>query len=69
MNDTNRVDVWEAMADHFLDTETRQDLARTAWRCVQAGLTVEQAARIWRDEICPAVGWNLWQVAGEWAGE
>jgi len=57
-----------AMADHFLDTETRQDIPWTAWRCLRAGLTVEQARDVWRYEVTPALYWNLWDIAGEWAG-
>jgi hypothetical protein len=61
------IGVWEAMADHFLDTETRQDIPLTALRCVQAGLSTDQARHIWKYEVSPAVGFNLWCVAGEWA--
>ena len=63
-----RREVWVAMADHFLDTETRQDIPRTALRCMEAGLSVTQARLIWQYEVSPAVGHNLWNVAGEWAG-
>ena len=63
-----RVAVWVAMAEHFLDTETRQDIALTALCCVEAGLTPNQASDVWRYEVSPAVSFNLWDVAGEWAG-
>lgn len=56
------------MADHFLDTETRHDLALTALRCLEAGLTVREAEVVWCHEVSPAVAFNLWIVAGEWAG-
>lgn len=56
------------MADHFLDTETRHHIPHTAWMCAKAGLSVEEARRIWREEVSPVVGFNLWLVAGEWAG-
>jgi hypothetical protein len=61
-----RVEVWLAMADHFLDTETRHDIPRTALRCVEAALSVEEARLIWHYEVSPAVSHNLWNVAGEW---
>ena len=61
------IPVWSAMADHFLDTETRQDLPLTALCCVQAGLSAAQARDVWQYEVCPAVGFNLYGVAGEWA--
>jgi hypothetical protein len=65
--DAQRVEVWVAMADHFLDTETRQGIPLTALRCVEAGLSVDEARLIWQYEVSPAVGDNLWSVAGEWA--
>lgn len=66
--DPRRVEVWVAMADHFLDTETRHDIPLTAMRCIDAGLTVTEARSVWCYEVSPAVGFNVWDVAGEWAG-
>ncbi len=66
-DDERRVEVWLSMADHFLDTETRHGIPETALRCVEAGLSSEQAAEVWRHEVTPAVGFNLMDVAGEWA--
>jgi hypothetical protein len=67
-DDPNRADVWVAMADHFLDTETRHDIPLTAMRCIDAGLTIAEAREVWCYEISPAVSFNVWSVAGEWAG-
>lgn len=58
--------VWVALADQFLDTETRYLIPSAALRCVEAGLELE-AADIWRHEVFPVVGHNLFEVAGEWA--
>jgi hypothetical protein len=66
--DPQLIRVWVAMADHFLDTETRQDIPVTAWRCVQAGLSLEDARQVWQFEVSPAVAFNAWDIAGEWAG-
>lgn len=66
--DDSRIAVWEAMADHFLDTETRQWIPKTALTCVKAGYTLVEARDIWRFEVTPAVRFNLLSVAGEWAG-
>ncbi len=72
MSDTNedpaRVEVWVDMANHFLDTETRHGIPLTALRCLQAGLSVVEARRVWQYEVSPAVGFNAWDIAGEWAG-
>jgi hypothetical protein len=61
------VAVWVAMAHHFLDTETRHDLPLTALCCVEAGLSAAQAREVWRFEVAPAVGANLYSMVGEWA--
>ncbi len=66
--DPAREEVWVAMADHFLDTETRHDIPLTAMRCVEVGLSVSGARKIWCYEVSRAVGFNAWGVAGEWAG-
>jgi len=59
--------VWVALADQFLDTETRYLIPSAALRCVEAGLAAE-ARDIWRDEVFPVVGHNLLDIAGDWAG-
>lgn len=66
--DPRRIAVWLAMADHFLDTETRHSIPMTALRCVEADLGVAEAREIWCFEVSPAVAFNVWDVAGEWAG-
>lgn len=66
--DPRLVVVWEAMADHFLDTETRQDLPMTALACVEAGLSLVQAREVWKCDVLPVVGFNAFSVAGEWTG-
>jgi hypothetical protein len=62
------IKVWISMAEHYLDTETRAELPWTALACVEAGLSVEEARAIWREEVEPTLGSNLLCVAGEWAG-
>lgn len=66
--DPRRVAVWTAMAEHFLDTETRHEIPLTALACIEAGLSIEQASATWQDEITPVLCVNLFSVAGEWAG-
>lgn len=64
----SRVVVWEAMAEHFLDTETRPQIPRTALCCVAHGLTIPAARDVWRFEVTPALWHNLWNPAGVWDG-
>lgn len=63
-----RSEVWVAMAELFLDTETRWSIPRTALSAVEAGLSVSEACEVWRYEVYPALAFNLWDIAGEWAG-
>lgn len=65
--DDARRRVWVAFAEHFLDTETRQELPHAALVAVEAGFSIEETREIWRYEVTPAVGFNLWDMAGEWA--
>ena len=58
-------DVWSALSDFFLDTETRRFLPRTAWICARSGLDWE---RLLREQVAPVVAHNLVDVAGDWAG-
>lgn len=62
-----RIEVWKAMAEQFLDTESRQCIPSVALVCAEAGLSTEQARQIWDDEVAPALAFNLLCVAGEWA--
>jgi hypothetical protein len=59
--------VWDAMSDVFLDTETRWGMPRIALVLAQSGYSAEELEAIWEHEIVPECGWNLLQVAGEWA--
>lgn len=66
MTEKEPVAVWEALAEHFLDTETRHRIPKHALLCVEAGLTVARARDVWRYEVTPAVWPNGWSSAGEW---
>jgi hypothetical protein len=66
--DPRRIEVWVAMAEHFLDTETRHQIPLTALRCTAAALTVAETRRVWRVEVTPAVGFNRWPFSGVWTG-
>ena len=58
---------WIDMAEHFLDTETRHTIPRTALSCLSAGLSVNLAHQTWRCDVVPVVGHNVLDIAGEWA--
>ena len=62
----DRTAVWLAMANQFLDSEERPDIPQVALVALEAGLTVDEAHRVWMYEVAPALAPNLWSVAGEW---
>jgi hypothetical protein len=64
-----RIPIWCALAELFLDTELQPaDFARIAAVIVQARLSVEQAEKILNEEVAPAFTPNMLGAAGEWAG-
>lgn len=63
-----REELWIALADLFLDTETRWFLPDAAQVAVRHGFSWEQVSSILDYELTPVVGPNLLDVAGEWAG-
>ncbi len=61
-------ELWVALSDHFLDTETRHWLPRTAWVAVQSRLPWEDIERTLHHQVAPVVAPNLLDIAGDWAG-
>jgi hypothetical protein len=60
--------VWEALSDLFLDTDV--SLARS-WRVealAKSPYSVEQLQSILVEEVYPICKYNLFSIAGEWAG-
>ena len=63
-----KLPVWTAFSDLFLDTELQEeDYARIAAVLGASGFSPAELERILADEVAPAFGSNLLQVAGEWA--
>lgn len=58
--------VWLAMANQFLDSEERTEIPDVAMTALRAGLTVEEARRVWMYEVAPALAFNLWAISGVW---
>lgn len=61
-----REEVWLAMADQFLDSEERHALPELAAIALAAGLTPEEASRVFMFEVAPALAPNLWSGLGVW---
>lgn len=64
-----RLSVWCALSDAFLDTELDERAYRHMAEVIRAqDFTAAEAEAIFRDEVAPAFAYNLWSVAGDWAG-
>jgi len=64
-----RLPVWCALSDAFLDTELDTQTYRHMAEAIRAqGFTAAEAETIFREEVAPAFAYNLWSVAGVWAG-
>ena len=64
---TNRIPVWRAMSDLFLDTESSPgDYSALAQVLARADLSQSELKDIFLHEIAPAFYPNLMSVAGEW---
>lgn len=64
----NRQPAWEALADLFLDTDTSLSRAWRVGQLAQAPYSIEQLEWMLVHEVYPVCKYNLWSVAGEWAG-
>lgn len=66
---SERLPVWEAISELWLDTEQGEaGLRYIAQRLAQSGYSLSELEDIYRVEVAPVVHENLRQVAGEWAG-
>jgi hypothetical protein len=64
-----RLPVWHALSDTFLDTQLRPlDYRWIAGILKKSGYTQAQLRTIFEEEVGPAFIVNLLSVAGEWAG-
>ncbi|MNY30319.1 hypothetical protein D3C86_1644200 [compost metagenome] len=62
-----RLPVWTALSDLFLDTELLDaDIQRIAEALAKSPHGVAEIADILRDEVLPAFAPNLLSLAGEW---
>ena len=65
----DRLPVWEALSEFFLDTELDDtDYQRIAEVLVLSTYSIQETEEILRFEVYPVLIWNLRSVAGEWAG-
>jgi hypothetical protein len=69
MSNEDRLKIWRALSDLFLDTEIEdyvfKNIARTVSEC---GLSLSEAEEILWYEVYPVLEGNLRSVAGVWEG-
>jgi hypothetical protein len=64
-----RMPVWSALSELFLDTELQpQDIERIVKQLADSPYTTPKIEEILRFEVTPPLKWNMMVVAGEWAG-
>ncbi len=66
-DETNRLPVWRALSDLFLDTEISEAMiANIAETLHSAPYSLEECEYIFWHEVYPVCIYNLYSVAGEW---
>jgi hypothetical protein len=72
MNDATRDErfpVWDVLSEFFLDTELdNKDYERISNVLAATTYTIEELQEILYFEVYPVCKWNMFSVAGEWAG-
>jgi len=64
-----RLPVWEALSEFFLDTELNADnYERIAAQLARSRYSEAELQDILWYEVYPACKWNMFSMAGEWAG-
>ena len=64
----NRRPVWEALSTLFLDTDISLLRAYRADILGSSSYSLEEIETILKYEVYPVCSWNLFSIAGEWAG-
>lgn len=64
-----RFPVWDALSEFFLDTELEmKDYERISKMLASTKYTINEIQEILYYEVYPVCKWNMFSVAGEWAG-
>ena len=64
----NRRPVWEALSELFIDTEISLNRLWRVDALAASPYSIEELEHILIDEVYPICKYNLFSVAGEWAG-
>ena len=64
-----RFPVWDALLEFFLDTELEEkDYERISRVLAKTEYTIKELQEILYYEVYPVCKWNMFSIAGEWAG-
>lgn len=64
----DRRPIWDALQTFWMDSDPNLDLTRVAELCANSKYSLSEIEEIYWNEVRPAVRFNLFSVAGEWAG-
>src|SRR5579872_3970168 len=60
--------IWDSLQEFWMDTDPGISLQEIAGICARSKYSIHELEQIFWNEVRPAVRFNLWSVAGEWAG-
>ena len=60
--------LYDFLQTFWMDTDPAILFDRIVHQCASSKYTIAELERIFWNEVEPAVGFNLWSIAGEWAG-
>ncbi len=64
----DRQPIWDYLQYFWMDTDPEVLFPPIVDVCAASKYSLEELEQIFWNEIEPAVGFNLWDIAGEWAG-
>lgn len=67
-DEPDRRPIWDALQIFWLDTDANLDLRRVAEICERSKYSLSELEAIYWNEVRPAVRFNIFSLAGEWAG-
>lgn len=67
-DEPDRRPIWDALQAFWMDNDPNLDLTSVAELCAKRKYSVSEIEEIYWNEVRPAVRFNLFSVAGGWAG-
>lgn len=64
----DRQTLWDEMQMVWMDTDIDEFFPRIVAVCAASKYSLSELEQIFWNEVEPAVGVNLWDIAGEWRG-